>query len=688
MYAIRSLLTICLFFYVRCNCDGVCEGEQFFALNRVKQTDLYKKTHPGDVVHNATLCLKCYKELAEDHRKNEPGIECISRKFSSRNGFGPVSVIPFGVPPGFDLMSPVIKNDTFDREIELRYVLSQLTAAEESAIRMVAPLATIVRLKHGNIGRVGTVACVWQDVKPLLIVLPTLPMECKTLVIRYAKKDGKMSSFRCRRYWIARALRLLKETGAQPWADIVIDESRLKQWPVDGNLMDLVHKVDVEVEDDAALILSKREDDTSLGPAPEQNHEYREEEFIGLVMNNELVDGVGNAVIANKQLSDFACPFDPTIPPGLDAGTVVTSPVSSGRNSSEAVSQSSENTGDVNSPLHYSNNENSIILPEVYPLPEVTATKSGKTAFLPAADLLPKGDFVNMKSTPWAWAMSFPTLIFPTLVGGKWVIRGDPTACDIVRDQTPSLIEWGEYMMWRNDGGPARHPTFALILNAEISQTQLRDQGRVFLSRMDISPTMSLVEFQESYKDPAKKRKYHEQLQHSAGNVLGTDQYWKSVRNKFKAAIFYLQYVKKVQMRYFITGSQAEFHDPFLRLVLSKYVTVVENEKAGQLVMTSQDHWFRAVTNYKTVVTHFLPLRTNNGTGIFSNILWMYMTFKVDMNLLKLVVRYTATVALPAIHDLTKQWTRFCPIWLLICTKNQRNMKRALSKKQISMINV
>jgi hypothetical protein len=586
-------------------------GEQFFALKRVTQTDLYRETHDGDVSNNATLCQKCYKELGEDYRANEPGIECISRKFSGRNGFGPASVVPPGIPVGFDLMLPVTENNTFEREIEIRYVLSQLTAAEESAIRMVAPLASIVRLKHGNIGRAGTVACVWQDTKPLLTVLPSLPMECKTLVIRYAKKDGKLSSFRCRRHWIARALRLLKMTGAQPWSDIVIDDNRLEQWPVDGNLMNLVHKVDVEEEDDPTLILSKREDDTSLGPAPGQNHEYREEEFIGLVMNNELVDGVANAEMANQQLADIACPFEPPSTLDFDPGNVQPSL------------------------------EDDTSVPEVTILPEVTASKSGKSASVPGTVLLPKGEFVNMKTTPWAWAMSFPTLLPPTLVGGKWFTRGDPTACDTVRDQTPTLIEWGEYMMWRNDGAPPRHPTFALILNAEISQTQLREQGRVFLSRMDISPTMSLLDFQESYKDPVKKRKYHEQLQHAAGNVRGTDQYWKSIRNKFKAAIFYLQYVKKIQMRYFITGSQAEFHDPFLRLVLSKYVAEVENAHAGTLVMTSQDHWWRAVTNYKNVVTHFFAFKNEQWYGHF-------LKHTLDIN--DFQGRYEFTKARGAIH--------------------------------------
>lgn len=588
-------------------------------MDRAKQTVFYEETHSTELIKNALLCHECHNEL-NPKTHDDPGVESMCRKFSRRNGFGPVIAIPRKAPEGFNLTSPVVPMNTPLREQELRYVLSQLTVAEESAIRRVAPLASIVRLKHGNVGRKGTVSCVWQDNKPLLRVLPALPSECKTLVIRYDQKNGKLSSFRCRRHWIARALRLLKATEVEPWANIVIDVNRLKEWPVEGNLMDLVPKVDVTADAENDNGATNREDDSSLGPAPGQNHECRDVEFVGLVMNNEQVDATANAVFANQELQDFgsnssdafvtgdvdspvACnhtslptPVDPMSPTiACNVGTP------------EGVNGSVDTTG-----FHV------VVKLEEPQLPKVDMSKGGQRAALDSLEVLPKGDFVNMKSTPWAWAMSFPTL-FPPMLGidGKWASAGDPTAFHTPRDFTPSLSEWGANMMWRNDGGPARHPTFALILNAEITQQQLRSQGLVFLSRMNISPSMSVKEFQEDYADPEKRRHYHENLQHSAGNVRGTDQYWKSVRNKFKAAIFYLQYVKKKEMRYFVTGSQAEYHDPFLRRVLAKYVGNVESEEAGCLVLSSQDHWFKAVMNYKNVVTNFFAFKNEQWYGHF-----------------------------------------------------------------------
>ena len=274
-------------------------------------------------------------------------------------------------------------------------------------------------------------------------------------------------------------------------------------------------------------------------------------------------------------------------------------------------------------------------------IPDFTCCKDGEKAVMEAESLFPKGGFVNMKSTPWAWAMSFPSLFPPSLHNGEWAIFGDPTAFHRERDQTPTLIEWGEWMMWRNDGGPAKHPTFALILNAEITQTQLRTQGNVFLSRNQLCPEMSVKEFQQEYKDAKKRKQFHENIQHVAGNVRGTDQYWKSVRNKFKASIFYLQYVKKKEMRYFITGSQAEYHDPFLRRVLHKYVSRVEGIVAGALILESEEHWFKAVMCYKHIVTHFYALKNEQWYGHF---------LKYTLGVTDFQGRYEFTKARGAIH--------------------------------------
>jgi hypothetical protein len=540
---------------------------------------------------------------------------------------------------------------------------------------MVAPLASIVRLKHGNIGRKGPVSCVWQSQKEIMLILPVLPAECKTLIVSYDKKKKRgLSSFKCRRDWIARALYLLKSTGAEPWSEIVINKKNLEAWPLNGNLLELVPEIDVDEDSNNKNASLNREDDSSLGPAPEQNHEPEDAVFVGLVLDNEVVDATGRAQHANNELVEFATAdnkegedvrIDRTEMEGSCPGTPGEKVVAV-----DVAIDVIENRGSPPSPLgqevvgdlctevdpcpprnlfgdpirNIVPGQSSTVGDEMEASPhrpEVTVREDGESALLNCAEVFPKGGFVNMKSTRWAWAMSFPTLFPPTLSNGEWVTLGDPTACARLRDQTPTLAQWGEWMMWRNDGGPARHPTFALILNAELTQTSLLAQGGVFLARQDIPSTMSLEQFQDAYKDKKKRRAFHDNLQHAAGNVRGTDQYWKGVRNKFKAAIFYMQYVKKKEFRYFITGSQAEYHDPFLRRLLSKYVTSVRGIDAGIAVMNSQEHWFNAVMDYKNIVTHFFA---------FKNEQWYFHFLKHTLGVDDFQGRYEFTKARGAIH--------------------------------------
>ena len=58
----------------------------------------------------------------------------------------------------------------------------------------------------------------------------------------------------------------------------------------------------------------------------------------------------------------------------------------------------------------------------------------------------------------------------------------------------------------------------------------------------------------------------------------------------------------------FHTGSIAEYHDSWLRILLSRYVSCIDgNSNAdGQLVLNNNSHFTSAVQKYKHVVTHFL----------------------------------------------------------------------------------
>eukprot|EP00957_Ditylum_brightwellii_P090045 6857608-Ditylum_brightwellii.AAC.1 len=44
------------------------------------------------------------------------------------------------------------------------------------------------------------------------------------------------------------------------------------------------------------------------------------------------------------------------------------------------------------------------------------------TVTLDQFDILPTCDFVDMDSTPYAWALAFPTVLLPCYINEKWVI--------------------------------------------------------------------------------------------------------------------------------------------------------------------------------------------------------------------------------------------------------------------------
>jgi hypothetical protein len=106
-------------------------------------------------------------------------------------------------------------------------------------------------------------------------------------------------------------------------------------------------------------------------------------------------------------------------------------------------------------------------------------------------------------------------------------------------------------------------------------------------------------------------------LNYYAGNVRGTDQYWAGKRNEFKATAQYHSHVNNQEVRAFHTGSMAEYHDPFLRRVLGKYVAKVESEAAGVAVVENDTDFHKAVSNYKQVVTHYFACKTETLMAIF-----------------------------------------------------------------------
>jgi hypothetical protein len=124
------------------------------------------------------------------------------------------------------------------QEVEFHYILGQLTVAEESAVCQITPLISIVRLKHGNVGRKGVVSCVQQS-SSLNKLLPNLPQQCKFLVFQRTHGNGSMKSLSARRPWIQRVLEMFQHISQDVHAwDVQIEKSHLQEWPENGNILD------------------------------------------------------------------------------------------------------------------------------------------------------------------------------------------------------------------------------------------------------------------------------------------------------------------------------------------------------------------------------------------------------------------------------------------------------------------
>ena len=113
------------------------------------------------------------------------------------------------------------------------------------------------------------------------------------------------------------------------------------------------------------------------------------------------------------------------------------------------------------------------------------------------------GKFADMTRTKLAWALAFPTLFPPTFDGHleKWVIRGDFTTIgsDCICDKDVSFSDWAEWILWSSNGSHAKHPTFSLVLNSEITRCGLFKQGTVSLAKNSIPGKMTVESFRNNW---------------------------------------------------------------------------------------------------------------------------------------------------------------------------------------------
>ena len=186
----------------------------------------------------------------------------------------------------------------------------------------------------------------------------------------------------------------------------------------------------------------------------------------------------------------------------------------------------------------------------------------------------------------------------------------------------------GSEMCIRDSGRAARHPIFPLVLSNELFRRSIYSQARVSLSldgNFDPNdPVEKLV--CEDLLDETKANDLATKVNHYVGNVPGTEQYLKSVKHKFTASHFHNGYTKNLPLSAFVhTRSMAEFHDPFLRRLLSLYVSVTCGEVMGQAVLTDDATFNILMNECKHVVTHYFVAKMEIWLDVFlSNVCLLY----------------------------------------------------------------
>ena len=547
-----------------CSCTRFCQGNQFFLVTYEKQVKQYTNNHNRKItaLTKVRLCQNC----SADYNTAATATMELGRRFSARNGYGPIPTAVRG-----------------DAMFELHTLLDSFTAAEEAAIRMITPCISLVRLRYGNLGTKGNTTCLTQESK-LNKIMPNLPSECKIINIqRFKMKDGvkvELKPYQFKKARILRGLEMLIGTKAAPWNEIQISTERLEQWPEEGNLAALsisIPENEVGDEDD----ISRRKvgedrvaDEGDHGPSPLQNSQEPDDTFDG---TDQRIYGTNNLLNAKAAMQAF----------------------------DDVVGYIKGDDGEV----------------EVKGGEGVQVKIKGPKASFRGAEVLPLKEFVDMMKMKYAWARAFPTVFVPIYdeKTDTWNIPGDITGSG-KGEKGVSRPDWGKWLLWRSDGRAARHPSLPLVLHNVLRRDQLHKQGAVCISlnQGTFEPDMRVVEIRDKLRsDKGAKRDIAAKVHHYAANVSGTDQYYNKLRRQFTATAFHSHYADGKPARLFHTGSMAEFHDPFLKLLLIKYVAAVEGESVASQMVDDKQKYVEKMYQYKTVVTHYFAFRTETWFNTF-----------------------------------------------------------------------
>jgi hypothetical protein len=357
----------------------------------------------------------CFETPAE----GEPQLQ-FAHTFSRPNCFGtapnPAPSQPFIGP----VPHPLPAHDVF---CQLTSLLQPYSLTEEWSIRQITPFVYFVRLQN-NIGSRGSTSCIWNNSK-LELLLPNLPHEQRVIAVNYhsqgrnnANVSSSMKSYQFLRRKIERGLYLLDQTGLPDWQGRLCTE-RLSSWSEEGNLLNMPSVEHLQDELDPVAERQERAsnpegfhtDGADHGPAPMQIGERPNESFEGILGGTMDLPSVQTSITdAEQRLEHKFQSLYNTAAPLSEAPVPETAPGA----------------------------------PTIFPV-----SVTGDIATVRKSDLDGLGNFVNMRKTPNAWHLEFPTLFPPILNDGIWSFFGQPNSNCINRDRSiKNYPAWHKWNMW------------------------------------------------------------------------------------------------------------------------------------------------------------------------------------------------------------------------------------------------
>ena len=351
-----------------------------------------------------------------------------------RNGYGRVTAIPTFLNPSSALSTKIALMK------ELHALLDVMTIAEEAAVRPITPLISMIQLKHGNLASKGKICCVNQECK-FQALLPNLPRQCKTIVVyRKNHRGAKLKSYQFERRKIERFLYLVLELRVPGWYGRIhgCDQTRLEQWPLTGNLVDLADDLpnyeaanaDTEPAPEVTHPVAASgtqfavDDPNSNQIPPLEAEEEDEEAFSGVVdaMNARPLEAAEGGVPSdNSEEADEELVNDD--------GDHGPAPMQNRPEDHEEISGVVSTSATRRSIVEHAINSTAALANADFDLRDrANAPYQGTIPYSVRYDreqnpivhvaqhaVMPIDGFVNMETTPYAWAMAFPTIFRPNL---------------------------------------------------------------------------------------------------------------------------------------------------------------------------------------------------------------------------------------------------------------------------------